>query len=280
MCTTDTPGDRTGRDDLGCVVLATGCAFPDHAFTTCIYALHAEAECAPLEGLAVNLLAVGKRCRRDGCRFCWESFGDKPTFTDPNGVDIPTACLPGSDVAAIRSSSSHPADNGHSNLRRSPCMKVVRFCSPAYAGLNGDDQSSVSDALQSLCCDESADVVLGATPKTHEIVEQAGCKSFEAVDAGLIPAIELAVESNEPADVFVLKHFIRDREGGKTKFDAELPCSCRSARVAPGVAWANNFQIPFATKKATESVCSPARCDGKTLRSYGSFRHRSHGAEI
>ena len=67
-------------------------------------------------------------------------------------------------------------------------MKVVRFCNPAYAGLNGDDQSHVNDALQSSCSDESADVVLGATPKTLEIVEQGGCKSSEAVDAKLILA--------------------------------------------------------------------------------------------
>ena len=179
MCPTNTPGYRTGRGDLGCIVSATGCASPDPAIITCIDALQEEAECVPLEGLTVNLWAVGKRCRRDVCLFCWEPFGDKPAYTHPNAADIPTVCLPGSDVAAIRSSSSYPADNVHSNLRRSPCIKVVRFCSPAYAGLNGDDQSSVSDALQSLCCDESADVVLDAAPKTHEIVEQEGAKALK-----------------------------------------------------------------------------------------------------
>ena len=169
MCTTNTSGDRTERDDLGCVVSATGCAFPDHTIATCMDALHEEAEFVLLEGLAVNLLTVGKRCRRDGCLFCWEPFGDKPAYTHPNAVDIPTVCLPGSDVAAIRSSSSHPADSVRSKLRRPPCMPVVRFCSPAYAGRNVDDRSPDSDARQSLCSYESADVVLGATPKTLEI---------------------------------------------------------------------------------------------------------------
>ena len=62
MCTTDTLGDRTERDDLGCVVSATGCAFPDHTITTCIDALQEEAECVPLKVLTVDVLAVGKRC--------------------------------------------------------------------------------------------------------------------------------------------------------------------------------------------------------------------------
>ena len=132
-------GFRTERDDLGCVVSATGYAFPDRTIIICIDALQEEAECVPLKGLAVNLLAVGKRCRRDGCRFCREPFGDIPTYTDPNGVDIPTVCLPDSDVAAINSSSSHPANCVRSKLRRSPCMHAVRFCCPAHAGLNLDD---------------------------------------------------------------------------------------------------------------------------------------------
>ena len=48
------------------------------------------------------------------------------------------------------------------------------------------------------------------------------CKSLKAVDAELIPAIELAVEPDEPADVSVLNNFVRNLEGGKTKFDAEV----------------------------------------------------------
>ena len=49
-----------------------------------------------------------------------------------------------------------------------------------------------------------------------------GCKSSEAVHAELVPAIEFAVEPVESADVSVLKHFIRNLEGGRTKFDAEV----------------------------------------------------------
>ena len=78
-----------------------------------------------------------------------------------------------------------------------------------------------SDALQPLCRDESSDVVLSATPKTFEIVQQGGCKISEAVEAELIPAIELAVEPYECADVPVLENFIRTLAGCKTKFDAE-----------------------------------------------------------
>ena len=66
MCPSDTPGFRTKRGDLGCVISATGSAFPDHTITTCIDALQEEAECVPLDGLTVRLLAVGKKCRRDG----------------------------------------------------------------------------------------------------------------------------------------------------------------------------------------------------------------------
>ena len=101
MCPTDTLGSRTKRDDLGCVVSATGYALPDHTITTCIDTLQEEAECVPLDGLSVRLLSVGKRCPRDGCRYCWEPFADKPIYTNPEGVDFPTMCLPDSDVAAI-----------------------------------------------------------------------------------------------------------------------------------------------------------------------------------
>ena len=111
MCPTDTRGVRTERDDLGCVVSATGYAFPDHTITICIDALQEEAECVLLKCLTVSPLSVGKRCRRDGCRHCWEPFADTPTYTNPEGVDIPIMCLPDSDVAAIRSSSIHLADN-------------------------------------------------------------------------------------------------------------------------------------------------------------------------
>ena len=111
MCLLNTPGIRKKRDDLGCVVSAAGAAFPDHTITTCIDTLQEEAECVPLNGLTVRLLAVGKRCRRDGCRFCWEPFAEKPMYTNPEGVDIPVECLSDSDVAAIRSSVSHPADS-------------------------------------------------------------------------------------------------------------------------------------------------------------------------
>ena len=79
MCPLNTPGIRKKLDDLGCVVSATGVAFPDHTITTCINTLQEEAECVPLDGLTVRLLAVGKRCRRDGCRYCWEPFAEKPT---------------------------------------------------------------------------------------------------------------------------------------------------------------------------------------------------------
>ena len=137
---------------------------PRPSITTCIDALQEEAKCVPLKGLTVNFLAVGKRCRRDGCRFRLEQFGDEPTYTDPNVVVIPIVCLPDSDVAAIRSSPIHPADNVRSKLRRSPCMQAVRFCCPAYAGTNVEDQSPDGDAFQSLCRDESADVVFSATP--------------------------------------------------------------------------------------------------------------------
>ena len=70
MCPSDTLGFPTKRGDLGCVSSATGSAFPDHTITTCIDALQEEAECVPLDGLTVRLFAVGKRCRRDGCRYC------------------------------------------------------------------------------------------------------------------------------------------------------------------------------------------------------------------
>ena len=105
------------------------------------------------------------------------AFADKPIYTDPEGVDIPTMCLPDSDVAAIRSSSNHSADNVRSKLRRSPCMQAVRFCSPRYAGLNVDDQSPGSDALQSLCRGESIDVVFSASAKTLGIVQQGFAKA-------------------------------------------------------------------------------------------------------
>ena len=190
--------------------------------TTCIDALQEEAECVPFKGLTVNILAVRKRCRRDGCRFCWEPFGGKPTYADPHGVDIPILCLLDSDVAAIGSSSSRFADNVRSKLKRSPCMQAVRFCCPAYGGTNVADQSPDGDAFQSLCRDESADIVLHATPNTLEIVEQGGGTSSEAVDAELVPAIELAVELYESADVSVLEIFIRTFEGCKIKFDAEV----------------------------------------------------------
>ena len=131
MCPSITFGIRTMRNDLGTVISATALAFPDHTITTCIDALQEEAECVPLKCLTVNLLAVGKRCRRDGCRCFWEPFGDKPTYTDPNDVEIATVCLPDSDVAAIRSSSSHPADDVRSRLMHSPRMQAVRFCCPA-----------------------------------------------------------------------------------------------------------------------------------------------------
>ena len=180
MCPAHTLGNRTKRHDLGCGVSVTGCAFPDHTITTFIDAFQEEAECVPLNGFTVNLLAVGERCRRDGCRFRWEPFGDKPTYTDPNGVVIPTVCLPDSDVAAIRSSSSHPADNVRSKLRRSPCMQAVRFCCPAYAGTNVEDQSPDGDAFQSLCRDESADVVLSATLETFLIGEQGVVQKFRS----------------------------------------------------------------------------------------------------
>ena len=111
MRPTDTLGFRTERADLGCVVSVTGDAFPDRTITSCIDTLQDEAECVLFDGLAVRFLSVGKRCRRDGCRYCLERFADKPTYTDPEGVDIQTMCLPDSDVAAIKSSSSHPADN-------------------------------------------------------------------------------------------------------------------------------------------------------------------------
>ena len=42
------------------------------------------------------------------------------------------------------------------------------------------------------------------------------------MDAELIPAIDVAVEIEESADVSVLKNFIRTVEGGRTKFDAEV----------------------------------------------------------
>ena len=208
MCPTDTLGFRTKRGDLGCVISATGSAFPDHTITTCIDALQEEAECVPLDGLTVRLLAVGKRCRRDGCRYCWEPFAEKPTYTDPNGIDVPTVCLPDSDVAAIVSTASHPANNARSKLRRSPCMQAVRFCCPAYAGLHAGDPNPDSDALQPSGGDESVDVVLDASPEFPEAVEQGGCKSSEAVDAELISAIDVASEPDTPADVSGLKNFL------------------------------------------------------------------------
>ena len=130
LCPTDTPGFRTKRCDLGCVISATGSAFPDHTITTCIDALQEEAECVLLDGLTFRLLAVGKRCRRDGCRYCWEPFAEKPTYTDPNGIDVPTVCLPDSDVAAIVSSVSHPAKNVRSKLRRSLVCRRSDFVVP------------------------------------------------------------------------------------------------------------------------------------------------------
>ena len=102
MCPPNTRGIRKKRNDRGCVVSVTGYAFPDHTITTCIDRLHEEAACVPLTGHSVRLLAVGKRCRRDGCRYCWEHFAEKnTTYINPEGVDIPVECFPDSDVAAI-----------------------------------------------------------------------------------------------------------------------------------------------------------------------------------
>ena len=80
MCPSITFGIRIMRNDLGCLISATGPSFPDHTCTTCIDALQEEAKCVTVDGLSVKLLAVGKRCRRDGCRFCWETFA-KQRFT-------------------------------------------------------------------------------------------------------------------------------------------------------------------------------------------------------
>ena len=107
-------------------------------------------------------------------------------------------------------------------MKRSPCVHAVKLCCPAYAGLNVDDQSPDSDALQSLCRDESADIVQSASAKTLGIVKQGGCNSSEAVDAELISAIDVASEPETPADESGLKNFIRTLEGCKTKFDAEV----------------------------------------------------------
>ena len=106
MCITDAPGDRTERDDLGCVVSATGCAFPDHTITTCIGALHEEAECVPLEGLTVNLLVVGKRCRRDGGVFVGSRLEiNRPTPIRMELFSRPCVCrapmLPLSDLLPV-----------------------------------------------------------------------------------------------------------------------------------------------------------------------------------
>ena len=166
-----------------------------------------------------------------------------------------------------------------------------------------------------MCRDESVDVVLSATLEQFQIVEQGGCKSSEAVDAELVPAIELAVEPNESADVSVLNNFIRKLEVGKTNFDAEVddvqihfflddntdaekvldmqiyenqdPLSCDhlalhlpKCKGCSGCDMGKTFKIPFAKKKATASVCLLAGCNDTTLRGYGPFGYHSHGTEF
>ena len=74
----------------------------------------------------------------------------------------------------------------------------------------------------------SSDAVLNALPKTFE-TEQGGQIGFKALNAKLIPAIELATELGEAAEVAVLHNFLKNVKGGQTKFDADvdnhnMPC--------------------------------------------------------
>ena len=64
----------------------------------------------------------------------------KKCHTTPEGVPIPVECLPDSDVPAIRSTVSHPANNRLGQMRRSPRMPAVRFCCPAFVGAELNDQ--------------------------------------------------------------------------------------------------------------------------------------------
>ena len=73
--------------------------------------------------------------------------------------------MPDSDVAAIRSSVSHPAANMVGLMRHSLCMPAVRFCCPAYAGLSSDDPILDSEVLPLGSSDASPDVVLSTSQR-------------------------------------------------------------------------------------------------------------------
>ena len=85
-----------------------------------------------------------------------------------------------------------------------------------------DDSKPDSDVFQSVTSDVCANVVVSSSPKSLGWKEQGDSVGSEALNAELIPAIELATELDESAEVAVLRNFIRTLGGGPSKFDAEF----------------------------------------------------------
>ena len=88
-------------------------------------------------------------------------------------------------------------------------MPAVRFCCPAFAGANLYDPKTDSEAPRPVGSVESIDTDINASTKTLE-TEQGGRTSFEALNAEPIPAIDLATEPDEAAEVAVLHNFIQN----------------------------------------------------------------------
>ena len=65
-------------------------------------------------------------------------------------------------------------------------------------------------------------LMLFSMPRQNSRDRAGGRIGFEALNAEPIPAIELATEPDESAEVAVLRNFIRTLEGGPSKFDAEV----------------------------------------------------------
>ena len=86
MCPQDTFGIRTKRNDLGAIIIANGRAYTDHIIITNIDAIQDKAECVTVDGLTVRLLSVGRRCRKDGCRFCWSQSSAMANPLSPPSV--------------------------------------------------------------------------------------------------------------------------------------------------------------------------------------------------
>ena len=83
MCPPTIVGIRTERNDFGAIITAKVLAYPDHTITTCMDAIREKTECVIIDGLTVRLLSVGRRCRKNGCRFCWEPLAEVPDYTSP-----------------------------------------------------------------------------------------------------------------------------------------------------------------------------------------------------